>query len=147
MLDKRKRVAKASLSGDVADTERFIDLFLLLFGPLLVPPAPNHLLTRIVRENSFCDVLPFLGPVSFFSSDMKRHPPDLVCRIVDGDGDIIVVDVDGVKNASTLFDPAHMAASSKQQIDRRILISVYYCLFFDVSLSPRYLRYCHQMPW
>jgi len=70
---------------------------------------------------------------------MKRHPPDLVCRIVDGDGDIIVVDVDGVKNAATLFEPAHMAASSKQQIDRRILISVYYCLFFDVSLSPRYL--------
>jgi len=75
---------------------------------------------------------------------MKRHPPDLVCRIVDGD--IIVVDVDGVKNAPTLFDPAHMAASSKQQIDRRILISVYYCLFFDVSQFPRYLLIAIKCP-
>ena len=39
-----------------------------LFGELPTPPleaeaAPNHLDTRIVRENSFLDVPSFLGPV------------------------------------------------------------------------------------
>ena len=98
-------------------------MFLLLFGPPLLPPTPNHLLTRIVRENSFFAVLPFLGPVSVLSSDMKRHPTDSLFRIVPDD--IIVVDLDADKNAHTMFDPTLKTISSKQQTDRSILIIVY----------------------
>jgi hypothetical protein len=147
ILDKRKRFARFSLSDDVADTERFIDLILLLFG-LLLPPPPtlNHLLTRIVRENSFCDVHSFFGPVplSFASSsDMKTTRTIFLFVIVrdddddaddDEDGeDIIVVDFD-VKKATTTFDvPTHNRATEQCRENRsceRILMSGITVQFF-----------------
>ena len=63
----RNRVARACRSSGVANIDRSI-LFLLrlLEEPPPPPPPPplNHLDTRIVRENSFRDVLSFIGPVS-----------------------------------------------------------------------------------
>ncbi len=66
MLASRNRVARALHSVGVADIDRSM---IFLLNRLLEEPLPplNHLDTRIVRENSFLDVLMFFGLVSLSS--------------------------------------------------------------------------------
>ncbi len=78
MFDNRNRSARALHSELVAVMDKFVDLVLpWRFAPLgSPPPGANHLDTRMVRENSFLDVLVFFGPVSFtlLSDDRKFSP-------------------------------------------------------------------------